>query len=299
MLLALADPARVAEVHPLVPSKYRLHFVNFVLQYARRVRGAERQTLRLLAEPYLGPLAGRTRSRLSEIRTRAVQTLGTLGLPRYSAEVISALDDPSPLVAMVAARALAQEEFSEHAGSLLGRLSRFEQWSRRFLASMVSAIGQHAAPVLRALLADEDELPWVRSVAADALTMLTDLESGDEAARIVATEDDRELLAAALRLLTTVGGPEHADFVRDRCASPDYVIRAHALQALGNLSGDEADVFRLIRSMADPSPWVAIHAARGIRAAGGTQVLTDFAESDDPRAMLAGQVLSEPGKTDD
>jgi hypothetical protein len=105
VLNALLDRERSPAVHDVVEAKYELHFVQFVLEYIRRVRGEERQTLRDLALPYLGGIAELTQHRRSEIRTRAVQTLGTLGLPKYSDEVVKGLDDPSPLVSMVAAPA--------------------------------------------------------------------------------------------------------------------------------------------------------------------------------------------------
>lgn len=293
LLAAISDPESAPRIHELVGRRQRLHFVRFVLEYARRVRGAERRTLRELVDPYLEPLAARTLARRSELRTRAVQTLGTLGLPRYAKEVQAAMDDPSPLVAMVAARSLARREFSEYAGSVLSRMFRFETWSRRFLASMLAAIGPEAAPRLRDALGDEDELTWVRAVAAEALRMLSDIPSADVGAGVVEIEDDRELLAAALRLLTVVGRPEHVVPIRVRCASPDFVIRAYALQALGTVSRDEGDIIDLVAAMSDPSPWVALHAARGVRASGSRQLLADFADSDDPRAELAGQVLTE------
>jgi HEAT repeat protein len=293
LLAAISDPDSAPHIHELVGPKYRLHFVHFVLEYARRVRGTERRILRELAAPYLEPLAPRTLARRSEIRTRAVQTLGTLGLPRYAKEVQDAMDDPSPLVAMVAARSLARREFSEYAGSVLSRLFRFETWSRRFLASMLAAIGPEAAPRLRDALGDEDEVAWVRAVAGEALRMLSDIPSADVAAGVVEIEEDRELLASALRLLTVVGRPEHVIPIRVRCASPDFVIRAYALQALGKVSQDESDIVDLVAAMADPSPWVALHAARGIRTSGSRHLLVDFADSDDPRAELAAQVLTE------
>ena len=80
VLAAIVDPTRVDEVHEVVPEKYRLHFVNFILEYTRRVRGEERQTLRLLASPYLDLIVGRMKHRDAGRRARAVQTLGTLGL---------------------------------------------------------------------------------------------------------------------------------------------------------------------------------------------------------------------------
>lgn len=295
LLRALADPSLAASVHDVVQPRDRLHFVRFVLDYARRVRGDERGVLRQLAEPYLDPIAERARSRRQEIRTRAVQTLGTLGLPRYAGEVVTALDDPSPLVAMVAARALATEEHPEYAPAVLHRLHRFENWSRGFLASMLSAIGAEGAPALRESLADEGEVSWVRAVTAESLTALKDLGSGDIAARVVDVGKDPELLVAALKLLAVVGRPEHAGVVRTRCASPDFRIRSAALLALGTL-GDEEDRMRLLGAMSDPSPWVAIRAGQGLWEAGGAPLLRDLANSDHPRADLARQILTDEGE---
>ncbi|MDX1689262.1 MAG: HEAT repeat domain-containing protein, partial [Candidatus Promineifilaceae bacterium] len=183
----------------------------------------------------------------------------------------------------------AWEEAVSRAPQQLERLARFRGWSQGYMASMLASIGSEAAPALRDSLADEEEEPWVRAVAADALLMLKDFEAGDLAARVVELEDDPELLTSALRLLTEVGRPEHIPVIRVRCASPDPRVRSHALSALGTL-GEEEDVPRLLGAMSDPSPWVAIHAARGVISAGAGELLRDLAYSDHPRAELAQQV---------
>lgn len=292
LLAALVDPEAAHRVHALVDEDHRLHFVRFCLEYARRVRGEEREVVKALARPYLTPLRERASHRDVEVRTRAVQTLGTLGLPDHADVLVEALDDPAPLVAMVAARSLAHHGDPAYAGEILARLGRFKGWSRPFMASMLASMGPGAAPALRATFEDEREIPWVRSVAADALWQLRDLPAGDIAARVVELEEDPDLLASALRLLTAVGRPEHVEIIRVRCASPDAQVRSNALSALGTLANED-DVPRLLGAMSDPSPWVAIHAARGLLAAGGLQLLQDLADSDHPRALLAGQILLE------
>jgi hypothetical protein len=45
--------------------------------------------------------------------------------------------------------------------------------------------------------------------------------------------------------------------------------------------------------MDDPSPWAAMHAARGVREAGGERILAEIAESSHPNAELARQILFE------
>lgn len=292
LLSAVADPSQAAAMHALVAPERRLHFVRFVLEYARRVRGPERQVLRELALPYLEPIARRLDSPFVETRTRAVQTLGTLGLPKYASEVIDALDDPSPLVAMVAAWSLCLEENPEYGPAVLRHIRRFGDWSRNFVASLLASLGPGVAPVLRTALRSPGEPPWVRAATADALRALDDFDAGDAAAEVAARENDPELVAAALRLLASVGRPEHAAIIRERCASPDFTLRASAIAALGVL-GDAADHVRLLAAMSDPSPWVVIQAARGLVTGGGGMLLEDLRDSDHPRARLAAQVLEE------
>lgn len=292
LLNALVDPSTIPDMHAAVEPRSRLYFVRFILEHARRVSGEERAILEELAQPYLPPIAERTLSPDRETRTRAVQTLGTLGLPRYSAEVVAALDDPSPLVAMVAARALARKEHAEYTQAILRRLYRFETWSQRFMASMLAGMGMSGAPALRQTLGDPDEEPWVRAVAAEALAQLPDLAAADIAAQVVEIEENDVLIRAALRLLVEVGRPEHVPVVRVRCASPEPAVRSLALRALGTLGGEE-DLPPLIGAMADPSPWVAMSAARGLLAGGADLLLADLAASDHPRATLARQVLEE------
>ena len=295
VLNAVLGSETAPQVHATVEPRYRLHFVRFVLEYSRRVKGEERAVLRSLALPYLGPLAARSRSPRNEVRTRAVQTLGTLGLPTYAAEVIAALDDPSPLVAMVAARALCREEYPQYLPDVLLRLGRFEGWSPSFMSSMLAAVGPAAAGPLREALADAARPPSARAVAAEALRVLSDLESADTAAAVAEKEQHPDLVAAALRLLTVVGRPEHIEVIRARCASADFAVRASAASALGTLALEE-DRMRLLGAMSDPSPWVAIAGARALVAAGGCAALKELGDSDHPRALLAQQVLLEEGR---
>lgn len=298
ILAAIADPARVSDVHPLVPRRYRMHFVQFVLDYARRVRGLERQTLRSLVEPYLEGIARRVDHPRAEVRTRAVQTLGMLGLPKYEREVLAGLDDPSPLVSMVAARYLARPEFPQYGPALMEHLDRFEGWNRSFLASMLATMGPEVAPVLRDGLTDRQQASWLRAVYAEALQMQKDARAADPAVEALQELDGRErdLTASILRLLAAVGRPEHVDAVRPLCHSDDEIIRAQALHALGSL-GDESELPLLFAGMEDVSPWAALHAARGVREAGGAEMLQEIAGQGGELSRLVGQVLFEEQET--
>ncbi len=278
-----------------VGAEEHLAFVRFILRYVRRVRGGQRQILRGVVEPFLPDVAtGLTKGTVEE-RALVVQTLGTLGLPRFEADVVRALDDPSPLVAMVAARSLARPDHPQHIGVVIDHLERFGSWSRGFLGAMLAAIGPEGAETLRTTFEDPSRPGWIRTVAADALRWLNDVNAAEVAARVVSCETDRDLLVQALKLLERLGNEEHAPVVRKLAYAPDPVIRANALRTLGRI-GDEGDGELLRDGLFDPSSWVVLQSVRSLARMGRWSTLQSLATSEHPRALFAQQVLEERGR---
>ncbi len=290
ILEVLSGEKEPSDLQQRVGRKDTLYFVDFVMRYARRLRGQEREILTELVRPFLSRITERTVGGDAERRARAVQTISTLGFEEYTDRIIAALDDPSPLVAMIAARALARKEHPQHAVPVLKRLHRFQGWSRNYLSTMLSAVGPQIAPALRETLMDAGQPPQARAVAAEALRELNEFRAADDAVKVLETEQDRDLLASSLRLLAQTGRPEHLPAIRSLLGSPDFVVRAQAAGALGAI-GDHQDIPLLREAFEDPSQWVAIQAAQGLKESGGVQTLKEIADSDHPRADLAKQVL--------
>jgi HEAT repeat protein len=293
LLGALADPKEVTKLTGTVGPGEELYFVDQVWEVARRVRGAEREMLTRIGRPYLSVLVARSKNRDPEIRARAVQTLGVMGMPEHADLLLAALDDPSAHVSMTAARALARKEHPQYAPAVLARLDRFQTWNQRYLAAMLAGIGPGAAKVLRRILADSTKSEWSRTVAASALALQRDLESADVAADILEKGAVGELSAASANLLGATARPDHLPILRRLSDSPNYVVRMIALEALAPL-GDAGDQSRLEAALHDLSPWVALRAAYALRELGGTQALEKLAASNDERAVLAREVLGTP-----
>jgi hypothetical protein len=294
ILEMLAEDRDPSTVHALVAEGDELFCVSYIMRYASRLSGPERERLQELARPYLPLVVPRAQHRDARRRARAVRTLGTLGLPEYGDIVAAALGDDSPLVSMVAARALARGKDPDYVIPVLDHLDRFTAWSPNFLASMLASIGPGATPALRVVFADAKRPPEVRAVAATALGYLNDLAGGDIAVQVLALASDRELLAAALRLIGRVGHRDHRSAVLPFLTASDFYVRATAASALGGV-GDKEDLELLRIACEDDSRWVAIHAARALRDAGDINSLQQLAASGGPRATLALQVLSEVG----
>jgi hypothetical protein len=268
------------------------YFLGLLSRLARQVRGPELARLAEAAAPFLARPAADLRRGAPEERALAVAALGLLGGPAHVRLVIDALDDPAPLVAMSAARALTRRRDPEHAAALLARLDRLRHWRPGFLAAMLAALGPDAAAALRRTLADAGAASAVRVVAAEALLRLNDPGAAGPAAGVAAADPDPEVVAAALRLLARVGDGSHLAPVRRLAASPVEIVRIGAVRALAAL-GEPADLPLLRQALDDPSIWVAEHAARGLARGPGRALLAAMAESGADRARLAGEALAE------
>lgn len=292
LLDILSGVGSVDDLNALVKKKDRLYFIDFLQRYARLLKGNEVVILKGLAHPFLPLIQIRLKARDAERRARAVQTLSLLGLKSYIEDIIQALDDPSPLVAMVAARSLANPDQPELIQPVLERLHRFENWSQAYLTSMLVSVGPSIIPQLRNDLANPQIPEDVRTIICDALKNFNDFPSADIADSILTQSAGLELTAACLRLLSRTGRPCHLLNIRRLTDSPDDVIRIQAIRALGHL-GDSNDRPSLAKAVLDASPWVALQAAKGLLETGGMEELKEIAASRHDRAILAQQVLLE------
>lgn len=292
ILQLLAGETSASTLISLVRRSDRDHLMELLTEYGRRLDGIELERLRTLGRPLLGRMKRALRSHHAETRARAVQAFGILGGEANIDVLVAALEDQSPLVAMVAAAELAEMADPEAATAIVAHLDRFELWSSAFLASMLASGRTAMVKQLRESLEIDDTPALTRSVAADALRLLRDPASADLAVSVLDGMPDREVAAACLRLLGALGTARHVDIVRGYASGDDFVLRAHAITALGSLRTGEEDVELLDAAIDDPSPWVALHAARALRIAGREDVLEGAAASDRPGANAAREILS-------
>lgn len=290
LLEVMAGTLPISDLLDTVTPRSSRHFLLFLVRYARLLAGQDNLTITEIAAPILPGILGDLQARSASRRALAVQTLATLGIEKHGARIARALDDPSQLVSMVAARSLAGSHRPEYIGRVLRNLHRYSEWNSRFLASMLASLGVEAAPALRSFLQAGGKA-IDRAVAAEALGLLTDPVAGDIAVEILAGSPNRELAAALLRLLRTVGGPEHAPVVRSYASGRDGTLKALALSALGTI-GDASDIEKLEQGMFDADPWVAINAARSLLEAGGRARLHEIARSDLPQSTLARETIA-------
>ena len=168
ILSLLAGEGDVTALQQRVARDDQIHFLIFLDSFARRLRGKERAVLLRMAQPALPRLNKELRARSAERRARALYLLSMLGGKATDKPLLEALDDPSPLVAMVAARALARRRDARYLRHILARASRFYEWDPRYLAAMLAEVGPEATDELREALVGGKGGTYARSVAAEA-----------------------------------------------------------------------------------------------------------------------------------
>lgn len=292
MRRVLSGESDTKELLAAVEREHELYFINYLARYSRRFVGDIRKKIVAFAEPFLSRVVSGLTHSDPERRARAVQTLAILGGEKYVGEIAKSLTDSSPLVAMVAARALASEKRVDYVDSILSQLTKFRTWNRSYLVSMLVMMGADAGASLRNVYRDERKPHSERALAANALAELLDFSAADSACEFLSTETNPDIVSASLRLLASVGRKEHLPSIRDLCASNNAVVRSHALTALGNI-GDVEDRELLAIGFEDKSIWVALHAAWALKAAGAGDLLAKITTTGHPRADLAKQVLVE------
>lgn len=268
-----------------------LSFLKFLSAQAPGADAGQLGTLRLLAEPFLPAAVRSVDARALEVRARRIEMLGWLGGSSYDQVLLDALHDSSPLVVIVALRALVRRGNPQHVEPIVEHLPRYRAWSQQGVAGLLAELGPEAARALRRTLADARQSKRTRLIAAAALQRLQDDLAADVAASLLEREVDHDLATALLRLLARTARDEHLPLLRRLARADDEVLRIRAFSTLTSLGA--ADTATLERALHDPSRWVAIQAARGLVQIDRHDVLAHLARSEAHRAPLARQILAE------
>jgi len=192
-------------------------------------------------------------------RLFAINTLGHLRTPAAWAPLMLLRQGEATIMSLAAVQALLRMDAERALPELLAQILDRDDWSITRLLPLLKAID----PVVlqQALLA---ELPGTSGAASRRLLILAEVLPTELAAplahQVIASTDDEEQLAAALRLL---GDPRDAPLVRRFLSHPNWRIRVRAVSALEKVGGED-DLPKLITALSDREWWVRLRAARAL-----------------------------------
>lgn len=288
----LTGEREVSVLWRLVKSQDRLYFIDFLSAYARRVTGKELEIIEDAARPWLRAIRRRIKSRDPARRARALRTMADLTPQRSSKLLVDALDDPSDLVSMVAARTLIRFGESSHLPLILNRLNRYSIWSEQYTASMLASAGSSATFFLRVHMNQPRTSEQDRAIILRALAMIGDSLSIPLAEKELRTSKNLSTQIVALDMIGELGTSDQAPLVRQKVPLADENVLAHALLTLGQI-GDDSDIPLVAEYLDHPSPWVALRAAIGLVNLGAEERLEAFIAAASPNAVFAQQALAE------
>jgi HEAT repeat protein len=276
----------------LVKPEHELNFVRFLAPYGWRLRGSDLGVLKELVQHYMPHVARQLQHKDAGVRAWAVNVISLFGMPEYEFEIFKAIEDEAAVVVMFAASTLLAQKRVHYITPVLDHVQRFDKWNINSLASLLSAMGPEAVPILEKIYLNPNRDVRTRRIAALALANFADYAVADAAAAQLATIKDMELAVATLKLLSQVGQAHHRAAVKDLCVAPSEVLRVNAMRTLRALCTPEDRDF-LLDAMNDASPWVARQAVWALKDLGATDLLEQLVRDGHPRATLARQVLEQ------
>lgn len=264
----------VPDTLPKVPGGLRYHFLKIWNFHHESLVGNTRANLEKLAGAMHLEDVAREMMQKGDLRERliAVMTLGHLGDRTQWHELRALVADPSPMLSMVAARALLDIDASATLPWLVTVMAAREDWPLSRVASMLKEAGPDRVtlPLISAAEAAVRAEGGERQVAR-LLRMMEVAHTERVAAiagRIAREVQDPELIASALRL---VQDPRDLDIVRARTGHEAWFVRANAIRVLGRI-GDATDRPLLLDKLSDGHWWVRYRAARALLALPGTRI---------------------------
>lgn len=290
LMRAIGGEAWPEEVQKNIYPGEGFYFIDYLMRHAEKLSGESRKQATRLAAPYLPQLIKRIKKGDAEQRARAILTLSILAPEDHQSRMVEALEDPSPLVATMAARALAENGAIEYLKPILEKMPRFRSWSQNYLVSMLVSLGKAQPEQLREALVLSHQPNWVKTVIIKALTEINDWNTLPLAVQFLQEDAHREVQAASLQFLARIGHNGLLDLIRKKCHHEDFVIRLNAVKALANL-GSEKDRELMLQLLHDPSQWIAYQAALALKSTHNLDDLLQIALSTHPRSELAKEVL--------
>lgn len=261
-------------VLPQVPRKLRYHFLKIWNFHHESLVGSSRVNLETLAAGMHLEDVARDLMHSGDLRERliAVMTLGHLGDRTQWHELRALVSDPSPMLSLLAARALLDIDAQATLAWLVTVMAAREDWPLSRVVNMLKEAGPDLVtlPLISAteaaVRAGKGEIQVARLLRM--MEVAHTERVAPVAGRIAREVRSPELIAAALRL---VQDPRDLEIVRAHAGHEAWFVRSSAIRVLGRIGGN-ADRALLAEKLGDEHWWVRYRAARALLVLPGTRL---------------------------
>lgn len=279
------DPEAVARLATIRGREWRACEPTLVSMLAK-VRGGSHAALVevLVRRGTIERAVRRTRSWSLIARCEAAELIGATGYRPAAPALIRLLDDRSPEVRRVAARAVGRLGDPAGAVPLLRAGTGDRALPSRDVAAALVLLDAEATPTLVSIVA-EQRSPLLRSIGAEVLGLRGAVEAVGLLVSMLREDPSLEVRIRASRALGRIGVDTAVGPLVDALDAEATELRAVAARALGQVGSDEA-VPALVVRLGDPAHRVAANAAESLAALGdrGLLALGEAAASERSRA---------------
>lgn len=269
--------------------------VEMLLSSVVKVRGDARETVSHVLEEagFTEYYLRRLGNRAERERAIAAEVLGEMRATSAMGELLNTMRDPSPVVRVVAARALGKLAQAAAVSPLLAEYASGRLPSG-IVASSLLRMGPAAGPALQTRLRDDD--PRIRALCANLIGLL-DWIPACEALLALLDDEDATVRRQAAESAGRLGADTATEPLLACLRDIDRGVRVAAAEALGRL-GDPAAAWELAEALTDDEHDVRLATATALMSLGATgpRVLSDITRGGDPQARAyAIEVLQRTG----
>lgn len=276
-------------------------FARLISEYLTNLRGEERDKLVVLASS-----TGLTSHELDALRKNApwrqavaAVRLGLMGDRRAIPALRDSLYDRSPLVQIASADALATLEDIDSLEPVAGVVLTQTEWNRLKTAEILVAYAKIAPARLLPFAFDVSIPASRRALVIEALGDVNYRQAESALIEYARRDVESELKAAVVKYAGLVTALESVDFLIEKTADDDWLIRSQAAKSLGAVA-DPSAVPVLVTLTRDPVWWVRYHSARALAniLPEGLMALEEIATAAPDRfaSDIADQALYEAGE---
>jgi HEAT repeat protein len=276
--------------------KDRREFLRLWVYTRSMLEGAAAERLIALAERLKLREYVREQAEHAHLKTKllAIQALGYLRDAESFGALAASIDQPSTLLSITAAEALAAIDAPRAMERVIPKIARRRDWPRTHVFNLLRRAGSAVVsePLYRCIrAASDDDAAYLLKFAEIAEFDVRDAL----AVELLRARDNPEVLAAALNVAT---GHAAVPRIDELLAHPAWYVRMQAAKLLGRMGRPE-DAGRLEKLLADAEWWVRYRAAKALVRLRGV----DAAELDRVRLRLhdryardiLGQAIAETG----